>query len=167
MYKLNVSYTDYKGTAKRADVTFNLDGREVFKMLPELKSLFEWIEANREEEPRELDIEEVRTFYNNLEGVILEAYGEMSEDGQHFRKAGRFEFEESAAFNACMMLFVNAPKEAVLLLEGIMPKELMDRVKNADANQVAEVSDSRIAEMDSEIRRLKAQITEQGETITP
>lgn len=166
MYKLNVSYTDYKGTAKRADVTFNLDGREVFKMLPELKSLFEWIEANREEEPRELDIEEVRTFYNNLEGVILEAYGEMSEDGQHFRKAGRFEFEESAAFNACMMLFVNAPKEAVMLLEGIMPKELMDRVKNADANQVAEVSDSRIAEMDSEIRRLRAQITEQGETTT-
>lgn len=167
MYKLNVSYTDYKGTAKRADVTFNLDGREVFKMLPELKSLFEWIEANREEEPRELDIEEVRNFYNNLEGVILEAYGEMSEDGQHFRKAGRFEFEESAAFNACMMLFVNAPKEAVMLLEGIMPKELMDRVKNANADEVAGAAASKAEDQEAEIRRLRAQIEAQSGPATP
>lgn len=161
MYKLNVSYTDYKGTARRKDVMFNLDGREVFKLLPELMSVFKWIESNQKDDPRDLNVEEVREFYNHLEGIILDGYGEVTEDGEHFHKAGKFEFEESAAFSACMWLFVSQPQEAVKLLEGLLPKELFEMVKNADADKVNEITESKVQELAAENERLRAAMENQ------
>ena len=140
------------------EVNFNLDAREVFKMLPELKSVFDWLETNRDSDPRELTTEEVSQFYTNFENILLEAYGEMSEDGLHFRKGGRYEFEESALFNACMVLFVTKPDQTVKMLEGILPKELFDMVKNADTNQLSSATQSRVAEQEAEIARLRAQL---------
>lgn len=165
MYTINVPFKDYKDRARQQSVTFNLDGREVFKMLPELKSVFDWIESNRDQEVRELTVDEVRSFYNDLEQIILEAWGEMSEDGQYFRKGGKFEFEESALFNACMILFVTKPQEAVKLLEGIMPTELFELVKNANPEQLEEAQNLKLTEQEAEIIRLKAQIAE-GQTVT-
>ena len=158
MYTLTVPFVDYKKKPRTVDVSFNLDGREVFKMLPELKSVFEWLESNKNGDPRSLSTEEVRDFYNSLEGIILEAWGELSEDGLHFRKGGKYEFEESALFNACMMLFVTKPEEAVKLIEGIMPKELFDMVQNADPAQLAAATDAKTADMEAEIARLRAQV---------
>lgn len=163
MYNLSVSYTDYAGKAKRKNLTFNLDIREVFKMLPELKALFDWLEANKEAaEERTLDVEEVRGFYNNLEAVMLEGYGEMSEDGEHFKKAGRYEFEESAAFNATMYMFVDKPKDAVSLLEGMLPKEMFDMVKNATDEQLASAANLKGEDQKAEVERLRAQILASG-----
>jgi hypothetical protein len=82
----------------------------------------------------------------------------MSEDGLHFRKGGKYEFEESALFNACMMLFVTKPEEAVKLIEGIMPKELFDMVQNADPAQLAAATNAKTADMEAEIARLRAQV---------
>lgn len=158
MYTITVPFTDYRGKSRSMEVNFNLDAREVFKMLPELKSVFDWLETNRDSDPRELTTEEVSQFYTNFENILLEAYGEMSEDGLHFRKGGRYEFEESALFNACMVLFVTKPDQTVKMLEGILPKELFDMVKNADANQLSSATQSRIAEQEAEIARLRAQL---------
>lgn len=158
MYTLTVPFTDYKGKPRNIPVSFNLDGREVFRMLPELKSVFEWMESNKEQDPRELSVDEVRDFYTSFEGILLEAWGEMSEDGLHFRKGGKYEFEESALFNACMIQFVTQPDETVKLLEGILPTELFKMVQNANPEQVAAATEAKASEQDLEIARLKAEL---------
>lgn len=164
MYTLSVPYIDYKKKVHTVDVSFNLDAREVFKMLPELKSVFEWLDSNKNTDPRELGVEEVTTFYTSFEGILLEAWGEMSEDGLHFRKGGKYDFEESALFNACMVMFVTKPEETAKLLEGILPKELFDMVKKADAGDLASATTAKTTEMEAEIARLRAQLAADPET---
>lgn len=158
MYTSSVPFTDYRKKPRTLPVSFNLDAREVFKMLPELKSVFEWLESNKEQDPRDLSVEEVTNFYTSFEGILLEAWGEMSDDGLHFRKGGKYEFEESALFNACMIMFVTKPEETVKLLEGILPSELFDMVKNADAGQVAAATEAKATAQEEEIVRLRAQL---------
>lgn len=158
MYTLTVPFVDYKKKARNVPVSFNLDAREVFRMLPQLKSVFDWLESNKEADPRELTAEEVSAFYTDFEGILLEAYGEMSEDGMYFRKGGKYEFEESALFNACMIMFVTQPKETVKLLEGILPREMFDMVKNANPEQLAEATEATLSEKDAVIAKLQADL---------
>jgi hypothetical protein len=160
LYTLTVPFKDYRGNERKEEVAFNLDAREVFKMLPELKSVFEWLESNKETEPRKLGVEEVTSFYTSFEGILLEAWGEMSPDGLHFRKGGKYEFEESALFNACMVMFVTKPDETVKLLEGILPRELFDMVQNADAQQLAAATEAKVSDQEAEIIRLRAELAE-------
>lgn len=160
MYTLTVPFKDYLGKDRSQQVHFNLDAREVFKMLPELKSVFDWLDSNRESDPRELTTEEVSQFYTNFEAILLESYGELSDDGLHFRKGGKYEFEESALFNACMVMFVTKPEETVKMLEGMLPTELFDMVKNADASQLASATQAKVSAQEAEIARLKAQLGE-------
>lgn len=164
MYKINVGYTDYAGRARRTDVRFNLETREVYKLFPELKGVSEWLasvqpkEGEEKPDPRNLDAEEIRDFYNNLERIILDAWGELDEDGEHFRKSGKYDFEESKAFSACMDLFVLQPQEAVKLIEALLPKDLFDKVKNASTEELAASTESKLSEKDEEIARLRRQI---------
>lgn len=158
MYKITVPFKDYNSKPRNMPVSFNLDAREVFKMLPELKAVFDWLESNRTSDPRDLTVEEVREFYTNFEGILLQAYGEMSEDGLHFRKGEKYEFEESALFNACMVKFVTEPEETVKLLEGILPKELFEMVQTADAEKLAAATDERATDQQAEIDKLRAEL---------
>jgi hypothetical protein len=158
LYKFNVPFTDYMGRKRTQDVAFNLDAREVFKMLPELKSVFDWMETNKNADVRELSTQEVTNFYTDFEGILLSAWGEISEDGLHFRKGGKYDFEESAAFNACMVMFVMQPEKTGKLIEGILPPEMFEMVKNADPETLEAATNSRVAEQEAEIARLKAQL---------
>lgn len=136
MYSKKIPFKDFKGNPRNQMVHFNLTEREVIKFLPELQSMFNWLESNRKGEQRNLDTNEVRDFYNNFEEVLLEAWGEPSEDGLHFRKGQRYEFEESALFNATMFMFVQQPEETGKMLDGIMPEGLTQLVKNATPEQI-------------------------------
>lgn len=159
MYRIDIPYTDYNGKAKRKNLTFNLDVREVFSKLVQLRAVFDWLKDNKEAvEERSLSTEEVVEFYNNLEAVILEAYGEMTADGERFVKTGRYEFEDSAAFNATMWMFVDRPNEAVKLLEGLLPKEMFEMVKNATPEQLAAAGVANAEANQTEIARLQAEL---------
>lgn len=158
MYTIKVPFKDYKGMQRTQEVSFNLDAREVFKNLPQLQSVFNWLETNKAAEPQDLTVEEVSQFYTDFEEILLTAWGEMSEDGLHFRKTGKWEFEESALFNACMVMFVTKPQETAKLLEGIMPPELTTMVQNADTATLEAATNSRVSEQQAEIDRLKAQL---------
>jgi hypothetical protein len=84
----------------------------------------------------------------------------MSEDGQYFRKAGRFEFEESALFSAVMVKFVTNPQEAVRMLENIIPTELFEKVKNANEQQLSAAKSEKTEDLAAENERLRAMIEE-------
>jgi len=160
LYTMTVPFKDYKGKPRNQQVAFNLDAREVFRMLPELKSVFDWMESNQKEDIRELGVEEVRDFYTSFENILLEAWGEMSEDGLHFRKGGKYEFEESALFNACMVMFVKDPPQTAKLLEGLLPPELFEMVQNADTATLAAATAARADDQQAEIARLRTQLLE-------
>lgn len=158
MYTKTIPFKDFSGKPRNQPVHFNLSEREVFKLLPELQSVFKWMDTNKEADPRDLGTEEVRDFYNNFEDILLEAWGVPSEDGLHFRKGERYDFEESALFNATMFMFVNEPQETAKLLEGIMPEGLSEMVKKAAVEDVAAVSGDRAEDQQATISELRRQL---------
>lgn len=134
MYKKIVPFVGFDNKPKNITVHFNLMEREVFKLLSEFKAIFDWQERIDKTELTDLPTEEVVEFYNNLEEILLSAYGTPSDDGIHFEKSDRYKFEESLTFNECMKMFVADPSEANKLIDGLMPKGLQDMVKKAEGN---------------------------------
>lgn len=160
MYELKLPFKDLKGNPRNTVVYFNLFEREVFKLLVEFQAVFTWREQLAKRDPdAETPTAEVIEFYNNLEEILLSAYGEPDDDDLHFYKAGRYKFEESAMFNACMKLFVSDQRAANELVDGLMPKDLQELIQQADAS-LAEIakSDATDSELRAEVEKLRAQI---------
>lgn len=164
MYTKTIPHKDFNDKPRNTKVQFNLTEREVFKLLLEFQAVLGWRDRLAErDELSETPTEEVIEFYNNLETILLSAWGELSEDGQYFRKGGRYDFEESAAFAACMRLFVEDPSEANKLIDGLMPKGLQEMVQKADSNlAILAKDDSTDKDLRAEIEQLRAQVAKQS-----
>lgn len=159
MYTKLIPFKDFNNKPRNQQISLNLTEREVFKLLAEFQSVFKWRDSLQNEGDRELTTEEVVEFYNNLERILLNSWGELSDDGLHFRKGSRYDFEESALFNATMVLFVSDPSEANKMLDGLMPKGMEDIVKNMDANlEKIESENQSDAALQAEIVQLRAQL---------
>ena len=164
-YSLRVPYKNFKGDPRTATVHFNLTEREIFKLQSEFNMMFTWRDE-LQGDPRDLDPQEVIPYFTAFEEVLLTAWGEPSGDGEHFRKGGRYDFEESALFNATLMMFVKDPALVVKFLEEIVPKDIEETLKQQaenikkleDANPEAASGGQSSAEMQAEIERLRAQI---------
>lgn len=142
MYIKKIKFEDFFGKTREQEVHFNLTSHEVFKLLVEFQAIFEWTEKMKDRDPDgKTDTAEVIEFYNNVEEIILAAWGQPDPDGLHFRKGGVYDFKESALFHKCMQMFVEDPKQANELVDGLMPKDLQEIVKRADAN-LAELAKS-------------------------
>lgn len=159
MYKIKVPYKNFLDQPKNTILHFNLTETEVIKLLREFKAIFAWRDKMEGEE-RQLDEEEVIEFYNNFEAIMLEAWGEPSEDGEYFRKTGRYEFEESAKFNAVMLMVVTDPRQATAFVDGIMPKGMEELVRKADESLADMAKESTDAAQQAEIQRLRARLAE-------
>lgn len=158
MYTKKIPYKDFAGNARNNEqVQFNLTVPEIPKLLNEFNLIFKWQDSLKGD-VRELSTEEVVEFYTAFEAVLLAAWGEMSEDGRYFRKNGRYDFEESALFAACMMEFLSNPQETGKLIDGIMPEGMEELVRKAEGNMDKIAEDpATTAELRAEIARLKAQ----------
>lgn len=159
MYTKQIPFKDFKGKPRNQTVHFNLTETEVFKLLAELQRVFKWIDSQKEGEQRELSTDEVVEFYTSYENIMLEAFGEPSEDGLHFRKGGRYDFQESALFNAAMLMFITNPEETVKLLEGILPDGMEELAKKADERLVEAGKNATTDEAQAEIARLRAELS--------
>lgn len=158
MYEQTIQYKNYKGKLKNGTAYFNLDGREVFRMLPQLMSVFKWLDSNKaEEDVRDLTNEEVSNFYNELEELLLAGWGELSEDGETFRKSGKYDFQESALFNEIMMHFVFHPQDGIKLLVGMLPTDMFKQLQEMKPEQLAAAVEGR-ADDRAEIARLEAEL---------
>lgn len=161
MYSKQIPYTNFQGKPKNKTVHFNLTESEIFKLLPEFQRVFTFRRNQEGDEIRKLDANEVVEFYTDFEKIMLEAWGVPSEDGEHFRKAGRYEFAESAMFSACMVMFLTDPAETGKLLDAMIPKELANIVETADANLVKMAENPKTADaLQEEIARLRKQLNE-------
>lgn len=157
MYSKSIPFTNHKGTPRNTVLNLNLEVREVVKLLVEFNSIFKWMDSNKDGTERELTTEEVVEFYNNLETILLAAYGVMDESGDHFRKAGRYDFEESKLFAATMELFVSDPSEATKMVDELMPKGMEALVRKSEGNIEKLKNDPETSEqVKAEIARLQA-----------
>jgi hypothetical protein len=138
MYTKVIPHKNFRGKTRNQEVNFNLTTHEVLKLLVEFKSIFDWQEAVEKRDPEaEPPTEEVIEFYTNFEEILLSAWGELDESGDHFFKGGRYEFKESSVFHAAMDLFLKDPSEVTKLVDGLMPEGLQDLVKASEANLAA------------------------------
>jgi hypothetical protein len=169
MYTKLVEFKDFFGKTRKQEVHFNLTSHEVFKLLVEFQAIFEWTEKMKDRDPDGVtDTAEVIEFYNHVENIILEAWGEPDPSGLHFRKGGVYDFKESALFHHCMQTFVENPREANELVDGLMPKDLQEIVKRADANLAELAKDpSTNEDLAAEVERLRAQVASANPTVTP
>lgn len=158
MFKLNVPFTDLNGKPQNHTVHFRLDERGVFKNLVELQFLMSWRE--RMGGPiRDIPTEDVVEFYNNLETIILAAYGVPSKDGLSFDRSESYKFEDTLVFNEVMKMFLSDPKMAQKMVEAIIPKSLNEWAQTADANIAAAAASKDISTDDqSELERLRSQL---------
>jgi len=159
MYKKQVPFKDFNGKPHTTTVHFNLTEREIFKLMGEFQIVLDWFESMRGPE-RQLETAEVVNFYTAFEDILLAAYGIPSDDGFYFRKGGRYDFEESALFNACMVDFVSNPTEVGKLIEAIMPKGLEDLIKTADENLVRAAKETDDEDVQAQIQKLQAELAE-------
>lgn len=161
MYRKQIPYKNFRNEPKTGLVEFNLTIPETIKLLVELQTIFAWRESVNDGPERDLSSEEVIEFYNALEEVMLTAYGVLSSDGEEFDKMGRYKFERSALFPATMVFFLSDPQEAMKFIDQILPKDMEDLVKSADANllKMSESSET-TDDQKNEIERLRARMAE-------
>ncbi len=128
MYKKTVPYKDYNEKPQNEQICLLLETRDVFKVIVELKSIFDWQESF-EGEARTLSPEEMREFFNNFEAVILASWGKITPDGKGFDRTDRYEFEHSKLFSAFMDLLLSDITEVQKVMAEIMPKGMEDIVR--------------------------------------
>lgn len=138
MYTKVIGHKNFKGKVRNQEVNFNLTEHEVLKLLVEFKAIFDWQEVVEKRDPgAEVPTEEIIDFYTNFEEILLSAWGELDESGDHFHKGGRYEFKESSLFHAAMNMFLKDPTEVTKLIDGIMPEGLQELVKASETNLAA------------------------------
>lgn len=162
MYTKIVPHKNFRGKVRNQEVNFNLTEHEVLKLLVEFKAIFDWQEQVENRDPdAETPTEEVLEFYNNFEEILLAAWGELDESGDHFHKGGRYEFRESSVFHAAMKMFLEDQNEVNELINGLMPDGLKDLVKAADgrlAELASKSEDGNDPALQSEVAQLRAQL---------
>ena len=166
MYTKDFTFKDFKNNSRTMTVHFNLTEVQVIKLMREFKVVYDWQQRNlgtlRELNTPE-DTEGLLEFYNAFEEIVLSAYGQPSDDGLYFRKSGRYEFEESALFNACMVQYITVPEETTELVNKIMPEGMEQIVKNADERLLKAAQETSDADLKAEIARLRSQLKTQQE----
>lgn len=163
MYTKMIPHKNFRDKPRNQEVNFNLTEHEVLKLLVEFKAIFDWQERLEGRDPdEETDTAEVLEFYNNFEEILLAAWGELDESGDHFKKGGVYEFRESSVFHAAMKIFLEDQSEVNKLINGLMPEGLKDLVKSADANlaKLAQQEGENSPSLNAEVERLRRQLAE-------
>ena len=124
MLTMTVEYEDYFGRPKKGELLFNLSKSELIEMV-----------AKNEDIGDEMSRlvahgtgKEIMVVFKDL---IMQAYGERSEDGNHFLKSPEISerFIQSAAYDKLFMDLMTDPNKAAAFFKGIMPADLLESVK--------------------------------------
>lgn len=120
MLKKTITYTDYNGTERTEDFYFNLSKAEIAEMeLSTSGGLSERINkiVNTQDAP------EIMKLFKKL---ILDAYGEKSDDGKRFIKSDelRQAFSQTEAYSTLFMELASDSNAAAAFVNGIIPQDV-------------------------------------------
>ena len=125
MYKKTITYTDYNGEERTEDFYFNLTKAELSEM--EL-STAGGMEGYLKKIIAEKDQKELVAIFKK---IILASYGEKSLDGKRFIKNDelRESFTQTEAYSELFMELVTSSDAAANFLNGIIPKDVKDKIE--------------------------------------
>lgn len=125
MIKKTIEYTDFNDNVRTEDFYFNLTKDELIQLGVKYPG---GLERKIEQLISSNDVQEI---YDIFRTIILESYGEKSEDGRRFIKSEEIstEFSQTNAFSELIMDMVNDSEYSAKFLEGLIPKDLLDAVK--------------------------------------
>ncbi len=135
MLKKTIKYEDYNGVERNEDFYFNLTQAELYQMeLGVDGGLEEYI-------MKIIKAQDLKTIINLFKKIILESYGEKTDDGRRFVKvddnginlANRF--AQTEAFSQLYMELATSDTAAADFIKGIMPKGI--DVSDAKLNETA------------------------------
>lgn len=122
MFKITVNYTDFLGEKREEILRFNLTEVEMKDLMDE-DPIFSPRFLTAISEDKDSD-----TMLRVIRKLILNAYGEMSEDGRVFRKNDqiRTDFANSAAYTALLEKLFSADDETLIsnFLVEIFPSKI-------------------------------------------
>lgn len=116
-----VTYIDFNDEEQTDEFLFNLTEAELTDMtLGPTGGLENYIR----EMIRSRDAKQISEMVKNL---ILNAYGEKSQDGRKFRKSPEItrEFESTAAFSQLYVDMLNDPEQLAYFIAGIVPSKML------------------------------------------
>ena len=135
MLTKEITYTDFDGVERTETFYFNLTKTEISEMeLLHPGGYSDYLE-------RLIKAKEVSEMTSIFKTLILNSYGEKSEDGKHFRKSEEIsrDFSQTAAYDVLFMEMLTDPDAASNFVNGIMPvvdlteeqrEELNERTRN-------------------------------------
>lgn len=135
MLAKKITYTDFDGVERTETFYFNLTKAEIAEM--ELKHPGGY----REYLQRIIDAKDSLELTECFTRLILDSYGEKSDDGRHFRKSAEMSelFHTSEPYSVLLMEMLTDVDAASKFVNGIMPavdlseeqrKDLNERTKN-------------------------------------
>lgn len=118
MLKKTITYTDYNGDQRTEDLYFNLTKAEITEM--EL-STEGGLADSIEKITREKDAKKIISTFKEL---ILNSYGQKSEDGRRFIKNDKLkeEFSQTEAYSELFMELASSGEAASAFVNGIIPQ---------------------------------------------
>jgi len=122
MIKWPITYVDYNGNTITEDFYFHLNKAELMHMQ------FAANGAYTEFINRIVNQRDVKILGQEFENLILNSYGEKSDDGRNFRKSDaiRDNFKSTEAFAELYMELISDAEKATKFVKGILPKDLQD-----------------------------------------
>ncbi len=120
MIKWPITYTNYNGDEITEDFYFNLNKAELAQMQFNANGAYsQFIE-------RIVNQRDLKQLGEEIRNLILNSYGEKSDDGRLFRKSQKMreEFEQTEAYPILYMDLISDEDKAAKFVKGILPKDL-------------------------------------------
>lgn len=118
MLKRTIKFTDFDGVEREEDFYFNLTKSELIKLEASEEG---GLQAKLERITKSPNGKEIMAYFNQ---IIMESYGEKSEDGRRFVKSPEISkaFSETPAYDELFMELVTDADKAAAFVNGIIPK---------------------------------------------
>lgn len=131
MLAKKITYTDFDGNERTETFYFNLTRGEIAEM--ELKhpgGYLDYIE-------RIIDAKDQKELTECFTRLILDSYGEKTEDGRHFKKSAEISelFHTSEPYSELLMEILTDTEAASAFVNGIMPKVDLTEEQQAELNE--------------------------------
>lgn len=125
MFKRSITYTDFNDKEVTEELYFNLSKTELISMEVSMEGgLGEYLQRIVKEQNPQILVEQFKW-------LILQCYGEKSEDGKRFEKSDaiREAFTHTAAFDQLFWELATNADAGGDFVNGVMPKNLVEDAK--------------------------------------
>lgn len=130
MLKKTIEFEDFNGNNRKEDHYFNLTKSEIMKMEMSTKGGMTEMINNI------IASQDTPAILKIFEDLVAASYGRKSLDGREFEKSEEIfnKFKSSNAYDNLFMELISDPKKAADFFNGLVPKDLAEKVQEEMKN---------------------------------